>query len=347
MQDNHFSKLSAFVAVAEHRHFAKAAAQLRISPSTLTQVIRSLEEHLGVRLLNRTTRSVSITAAGEQLLHRLQPVISAIDDALDAMNDFRDNPRGTLRLSILRSAAVSIIAPLVPAFLSEYPDIALEIVTDDSDADIVNERIDAGIRPGEWIEKDMVAVRIFEEFRMVTVASPEYLAKHSALSTPEDLHAHNCIQRRWTKDGAIHPWEFESNGRRSQVVVGGSLVVNDTCFVLKAAINGVGIGNLAEPLVVAAISEGRLVPLLEDWAPRMSGLFLYYSSRRQVPAPLKAFIAFMRRNRNSALSPTAVATSPLIQEVEGRIIVRSGQTGQPSLPDYQKISSQLHSTGRN
>jgi DNA-binding transcriptional LysR family regulator len=345
MQDNHFSKLSAFVAVAEHGHFAKAAAQLRVSPSTLTQAIRSLEEHLGVRLLNRTTRSVSMTAAGEQLLHRLQPVISAINQALDAMNDFRDNPRGILRLSIPRSAAVSIIAPLVPAFLSEYPDIALEIVTDDSDADIVNERIDAGIRPGEWIEKDMVAVRIFEEFRMVTVASPEYLAKHSALSTPEDLHAHNCIQRRWTKDGAIHPWEFESNGRRSQVVVGGSLVVSDTCFVLKAAINGVGIGNLPEPLVVAAISEGRLVQLLEDWAPRMSGLFLYYSSRRQVPAPLKAFIAFMRRHRNSALSPTAVATSPLIQEIEGRIIVRSGETSPPSLAYYQKISSQLHSGG--
>src|SRR6267143_741042 len=144
MQDNHFSKLSAFVAVAEHGHFAKAAAQLRVSPSTLTQAIRSLEEHLGVRLLNRTTRSVSMTAAGEQLLHRLQPVISAINQALDAMNDFRDNPRGILRLSIPRSAALSIIAPLVPAFLSEYPDIALEIVTDDSDADIVNERIDAG-----------------------------------------------------------------------------------------------------------------------------------------------------------------------------------------------------------
>jgi len=144
-------------------------------------------------------------------------------------------------------------------------------------------------------------VRIFEEFRMVTVASPEYLAKHSAISTPEDLHAHNCIQRRWTKDGAIHPWEFESNGRRSQVVVGGSLVVNDACLVLKAAINGVGIANLPEPLVVAAIAEGKLVPLLEDWATRMSGLFLYYSSRRQVPAPLKAFITFMRRHRNSAL----------------------------------------------
>jgi len=341
MQDNHFSKLSAFVAVAEHRHFAKAAAQLRVSPSSLTNAIRSLEEHLGVRLLNRTTRSVSMTAAGERLLHHLQPAMAAINDALDAMNDFRDTPRGTLRLSILRATAVSIIAPLVPAFLSQYPDIALEIITDDSDADIVNEGIDAGIRPGEWIQKDMVAVRIFEEFRMVTVASPEYLAKYPTISMPEDLHSHNCIQRRWTKDGVIHPWEFESNGRRTQVVVGGSLVVNDTCLVLKAAINGIGIGNLPEPLAVAAIAEGKLVPLLEDCAPRMSGLFLYYSSRRQVPAPLKAFIDFMRRHRNSTLSPTAVAASPLIQEVESRIIVRSGHAGRPGLPDYQKISPQL------
>jgi DNA-binding transcriptional LysR family regulator len=322
MQGNHFSKLSAFVAVAEHRHFSKAASQLGISPSTLTQAIRALEEHLGVRLLNRTTRSVSLTAAGEQLLHHMQPVMGAINHALDAVNSFRDNPRGTLRLSITRAVATTIIAPLVPAFLREYPDIAFEIVTDDSDADIIHERLDAGIRMGECIEKDMVAVRIFDEYRMVTVASPEYLAKHPAISTPEDLRAHNCIQRRWAKDGAIHPWDFESNGRRSQVVVGGSFVVNDPYLILQAAIAGVGIANLAEMMVAAAISKGQLVPLLRNWQPRMSGLFLYYSSRRQVPAPLQAFIAFMRRHKNA---------------------VRSGQIAQPGPPDDQMISSQPHS----
>jgi DNA-binding transcriptional LysR family regulator len=308
MQGNHFSKLSAFVAVAEHGHFSKAAAHLGISPPTLTQAIRALEEHLGVRLLNRTTRSVSLTTAGEQLLHHMQPVLGAIDDALDAMNNFRDNPRGTLRLSIVRAAAITIIAPLVPAFLREYPDIALEIVTDDSDADIVHERIDAGIRVGEWIEKDMIAVRIFDEYRMLTVASPEYIAKHPAILTPEDLRAHNCIQRRWSKDGAIHSWEFGSNGRRSQVVVNGSFVVNDPNLIRQAAIDGVGIAYLAEMVVAAAISEGKLVPLLEDWAPRMSGLFLYYSSRRQVPAPLQAFIAFMRRHKDT-LRPGQIVQS--------------------------------------
>jgi DNA-binding transcriptional LysR family regulator len=260
-----------------------------------------------------------LTAAGEQLLHHMQPVMGAINHALDAVNSFRDNPRGTLRLSITRAVATTIIAPLVPAFLREYPDIALEIVTDDSDADIIHERLDAGIRMGECIEKDMVAVRIFDEYRIVTVASPEYVAKHPAISTPEDLRSHNCIQRRWAKDGAIHPWEFESNGRRSQVVVAGSFVVNDPYLILEAAIDGVGIAHLPEMLVAAAISEGKLVPLLEDWAPRISGLFLYYSSRHQVPAPLRAFIAFMRRHKNAA---------------------RSGQTARPNRPDDQMISPQ-------
>jgi DNA-binding transcriptional LysR family regulator len=324
MEGNQLSKLSAFVAVAEHGHFSKAAAHLGISPSTLTEVIRALEEHLGVRLLNRTTRSVSLTTAGEQLLHHLQPAMGAIDDALDAMNNFRDNPRGLLRLSIVRAAAISIIAPLVPAFLREYPDISLELITDDSEVDIVHERIDAGIRTGELIEKDMIAVRIFDAMRWLTVASPEYVAKHPAISTPDDLRAHNCIQRRWTRDGVIHPWEFEANGRRSQVVVGGSFIVNDSNLILQAAIAGVGIGHLPEMMVAPPISEGKLVPLLEDWAPRMSGLFLYYPSRRQVPAPLRAFIDFMRRHKSS---------------------VRSGQTGRSNPAGDHGGSPPLHDAG--
>jgi DNA-binding transcriptional LysR family regulator len=300
MQCNEFSKLSAFVAVAEHRHFAKAAAQLGISPSTLTQTIRSLEEHLGVRLLNRTTRSVSLTAAGEQLLQRMQPVMGAMNEALDAMNEFRDNPRGLLRLSVARAAASVILGPLLPAFFKEHPDIALEIVTDDSDADIVHERVDAGVRIGEWIEKDMIAVRLLDEFRVLAVASPAYIAAHPAITTPEDLRAHNCIQRRWTKDGAIRPWDFASDGHRSTVTVSGSFVANDAHLLLQATVNGIGIGYLPEMYVASAIANGELVPLLEDWAPRISGLFLYYSSRRQMPAPLQAFIAFMRRHKPSA-----------------------------------------------
>src|SRR5262249_17492479 len=231
--------------------------------------------------------------------HHLQPVMGAMNEALDAMNEFRDNPRGRLRLSVARAAASMIIGPLLPAFFKEYPDIALEIVTDDSDADIVNERVDAGIRIGEWIGKDMIAVRLLEGFRVLAVASPAYVAAHPAVTTPEDLRAHNCIQRRWTRDGAIRPWEFASEGRRANVMVSGSFVANDGYLVLQAAINGIGIGYLPEMFVAPAIAQGRLVPLLEDWAPRISGLFLYYSSRRQVPAPLQAFIAFMRGEKTS------------------------------------------------
>jgi DNA-binding transcriptional LysR family regulator len=332
MQGNHFSKLSAFVAVAEHRRFSKAAAQLGISPSTLTQAIQALEDYLGVRLLNRTTRSVSLTSAGDQLLHQMQPVIAAVEDALEAMNSFRDSPRGTLRLSVVRAAAKMMIAPLLPGFLREYPDISLEIVTDDSEADIVNERIDAGIRVREWIEKDMVALRIFDEYRMVTVASPAYLSANPAITAPEDLRAHNCIQRRWTKDGAIHPWEYESNGRRSQVVVGGSLVVNDPHLILQAAIDGVGIGYLAEMAVAEARSQGELVSVLDDWAPRMSGLFLYYSSRRHLPAPLKVFIDFMRRHRAAIQAGQIIlpAATDIIPSAETRPSPESGSISHPS-----------------
>ena len=304
MQCNEFSKLSAFVAVAEHRHFAKAAAQLGISPSTLTQTIRSLEQHLGVRLLNRTTRAVSLTAAGEQLLHHMQPVLAAISDALDAMNSFRDSPRGTLRLSCNRASAAATIAPLLPAFLQENPDITLEIVTDDSDADIVTDRIDAGIRIGEWIGKDMIAVRILEPFKIATVASPGYVATHAPISTPDDLAAHNCIQRRWTSDGAIRPWEFEARGRRRHLMVGGSFIVNDAHLILQAAVNGIGIARLPEMLVAPAIASGELVELLAGHAQRVSGLFLYYSSRRQVPATLQAFITFVRRHRSAVPAPS-------------------------------------------
>jgi DNA-binding transcriptional LysR family regulator len=317
MQGMLLSKLSAFVTVASQRHFAKAAAQLRMSPSALSQTIKSIEERLGVRLLNRTTRSVTLTPAGERLLADLQPVMAAVDEALDGVNDFRDQPGGMLRLSINRPVAAHIIAPLLPEFLAEQPDITLEIVTDDSDTDIVTERIDAGIRIGEWIEKDMIAIRIFDEFRMTAVASPHYLARHPAPSIPEQLTDHNCILRRWTKDGAIHAWEFERDGRRSQVAVRGSLIVNDLSLLLHAATDGIGIAFVPEMLAAGAVAEGKLTVVLADWAPRISGLFLYYSSRRQMPAPLRAFIAFMRRHRASDLVAAVGNIKPAVSGVGG------------------------------
>jgi DNA-binding transcriptional LysR family regulator len=294
MRGTEFAELSAFVAVAEHRSFTKAAAQLGVSPPTLSQAVRSFEERLGVRLLNRTTRSVALTEAGERLLADTQPVLDGIDKAIEAVNSFRDKPIGTLRLSMPRTVFVRLVAPLLPQFLLKFPEIKLEVNVDDTHSDIVDRRFDAGIRLGERIEKDMIAVRLLDRFRFFAVASPAYLERHPAPATLEDLQAHNCVRLRWDWDGSIHPWVFENAGRRVEVPVSGSLILNDLYLVLNAVLDGIGIGYIGEYLISTQIAEGQLVPLLGDWCGHMSGVYLYYPSRRQVPAPLRAFIDFMR-----------------------------------------------------
>jgi DNA-binding transcriptional LysR family regulator len=297
MRGTEFAELNAFVAVADQRSFAKAAVVLGIAPSTLSQTIRSLEDRLGVRLLNRTTRSVAPTEAGERLLAQLHPALEGLSSAVEAVDVFRDTPTGMLRLTMPRAAATVVVAPILGAFLAAYPTITLEIAVDDSRSDIVSGRFDAGIRLGERIEQDMITLRVFDAARIVTVAAPAYLAKHGAPTTPNDLHDHNCIRQRWVWDGAIHPWEFEQAGRRIEVAVDGTLIVNDLSLALTAALDGAGIGNFPEPAVSAALAEGRLVPLLGGWCRGVSGLFLYYSSRRQIPRPLQAFIDFVRVER--------------------------------------------------
>jgi DNA-binding transcriptional LysR family regulator len=298
MRGTQFAELSAFVAVAEHRNFTKAAAQLGISTSTVSQTIRSFEERLGVRFLNRTTRSVALTEAGERLLAEAQPILDHIDTAIEAVNSFRDKPIGTLRLSVPRAAAMLLVGPLLPQFLAKFPEIKLEVVTDDTHSDIVSGRFDAGIRIGERIAKDMIAVRLLDGFRVMAVASPAYLAHHPRPRTPEDLHAHNCVRLRWDWDGSIQSWVFENAGRRLEVHVDGSLILNDMHLVVNAVLDGVGIGYISEPLIPAHVANGRLVPLLGDWCGHISGAFLYYPSRRQVPGPLRAFIDFMRARSN-------------------------------------------------
>jgi DNA-binding transcriptional LysR family regulator len=294
MRGTQFAELSAFVAVAEHRNFTRAAAQLGVSPSTLSQTIRSFEERLGVRLLNRTTRSVALTEAGERLLLNAQPVLDGIDKAIEAVNSFRDKPIGTLRLSMPRVAAVVIVGPLLPQFLLKFPEIKLEVHVDDTHSDIVAGRFDAGIRLGERIEKDMIAVRLLDKFRLIAVASPAYLARHPAPATLEDLHAHNCVRLRWDWDDSIQPWIFESAGRRFEVPVSGSLILNDQHLVLNAVLDGIGIGYITEHVISSRVADGQLVPLLGDWCGYYSGAYLYYPSRRHVPGPLRAFIDFMR-----------------------------------------------------
>jgi DNA-binding transcriptional LysR family regulator len=303
MRGSQFAELSAFVAVAEHRNFTKAAAQLGISRPGLSQTIHSLEDRLGVRLLNRTTRSVSLTEAGERLLADAQPILDDIDKAIEHVNAFRDKPSGALRLSMTRLAATLLVGPLLPQFLAKFPDIKLEVAADESHSDIVSSRFDAGIRLGERIAKDMIAVRLLENQRMMAIASPAYLALHPRPEAPADLHAHNCVRLRSDWDGLIHPWHFENASRRLDVPVDGSLVVNDWYLVVNAVLEGIGIGYVPELLVSSHIADGRLVKLLDDWCGQASEVFLYYPSRRQMPGALRAFIDFMRAQPRPGTAP--------------------------------------------
>jgi DNA-binding transcriptional LysR family regulator len=292
MRGNHFAEFTAFVAVAEHRNFTKAATQLGISTGTLSQTIRSLEEHLGVRLLNRTTRSVAPTDAGERLLTRLRPVLQEYDAALESINEFRDKPAGTVRITVAPGAHF-IIAPLLPQFLAEYPDIRVDISVDSALVDIVADQFDAGIRPGHHVERDMIALRLSDDLRHSIAASPAYLARRPPPQTPKDLRAHNCIRIR-LPSGAILPWRFEKDGRAFEVAVDGSLTVNEPELALRAALEGAGVLYLPVDYAAPMAAKGRLVTLLEDWMPRMSGFCLFYPSRRQNPAALQAFIDFLR-----------------------------------------------------
>jgi len=287
--------MNAFVTVAERRSFAKAAVQLNISRSRLSETISGLEDRLGVRLLNRTTRSVAPTAAGERLLGRLRPLLDDFAVALDSINAFRDKPAGLLRLTVPPPAASIMLAPLLSRFLAQYPAIELEISVDAALTDIVAGRFDAGMRAGERVERDMIAMRIGEEIGAVVVAAPDYLARHPRPMTPRDLEAHNCIRIRFPS-GVIAPWQFEKKGKQVEVAVEGRLTVNDPELANRAALDGVGVLYTALGYVAPEIKAGRLVPLLEDWQARSAAIFLYYPSRRQVPAPLQAFIEFLRAN---------------------------------------------------
>lgn len=301
MRGTQFAELSAFVAVAEHRNFTKAAAQLGLSRSSLSQTIRSFEERLGVRLLQRTTRSVSLTEAGERLLHDAQPVLDGIDKAIESVNLFRDKPTGILRLSMTRLAALLIMRPVLAKFLAKFPDIKLEIAADDTHSDIVTGRFDAGIRLGERIEKDMIAVRLVDQQSLLVVASPAYLKQRTPPQTPQDLHAHDCVRLRSDWDGKVQPWTFEDKGRRIDVAVDGRLILNDWNLVVNAALEGIGIGYVPESLVAHDVASGRLTALLDNWCLHVSGVFLFYPSRRQMPGTLRGFIDFMRTEGGAAL----------------------------------------------
>jgi DNA-binding transcriptional LysR family regulator len=289
MRDVNLTEMSAFVAIAERSSFAKASVHLGVSRSTLSETLRTLEEKLGVRLLNRTTRSVSLTEVGERLLSQLRPVLDNFNAVVESINLYRDRPAGNLRLTVPRPAAKMVIEPILAKFMTAYPAITLEVVIDSGLVDIVRDRFDAGIRPGHRVERDMIAVRLGEDSRPTVVASPDYLARHPRPKVPADLQGHNCVRFRFAS-GAIHRWVFEKGAKSIEVNVDGSLITGDGDLAIRAALDGVAIARVPAHTVEGAIADKKLVPLLEQWAPRSVGCYLYYPSRRQMPAALQAFI---------------------------------------------------------
>lgn len=296
MRGTEFAELNAFVAVAERRSFGRAAAHLGIAPSTISQTIRMLEQRLGVRLLHRTTRNVALTDAGERLLARIRPAIMELGAAVDDLEEFRNTPTGTLRLTVSSIAAQIVLAPVMKAFLAEFPSITLDVTMEDEFGDIVGGRFDAGIRIGRRVAKDMQIVRVSEPARIIAVAAPDYLARSPAPKLPEDLQRHNCIRLR-NQTGHL-TWEFSKGKRRMEIAVQGTLVVNSMNLAVRGALDGIGITYTIDSYVGADIAAGRLIPLLTDWCPVLHSYYLYYPGRQQLPVPLKAFIQFLRQNRH-------------------------------------------------
>lgn len=294
MSRDHLSDLCAFLEVARARSFTRAAATLGVSQSALSQTMAGLEARLGVRLLTRTTRSVAPTAAGERLLTRLEPYFDGIAQALAGLNDLRAKPTGLIRITSSELAAATRLWPVLERFLPLYPDIKVELNIDGNLTDIVAARFDAGIRLGEQIEKDMIAVRIGPDSRMAAIAAPTYLARHAAPQTPHDLAQHECINLRLPTSGGFYIWEFEKEQRALNVRVEGRLAFNESRWIVKAAEAGFGIGFLPEEHVSDSLAAGRLVRLLDDWCPLFPGFHLYYPSRRQPTAAFTLLVDALR-----------------------------------------------------
>jgi DNA-binding transcriptional LysR family regulator len=289
-----FSETTALLAVLEHKSFTKAANQLGLSPARISELVRNLEERLGMRLIERTTRSVAATMAGEHLRERLRPLLEDYQATLESLNDFRSKPAGPLRLTVAPFAADFILAPLVAPFVAQYPEISLDISVERAFVDIVEGRFDAGIRNGERIARDMIAVRISDEMPFAVAASPDYIAQHGRPQTPGDLTKHACIRFRFPS-GVVAPWRFNKKGRAFEVAVDGPLTATEPGIGIRAAVDGAGLIKLPLVFLAPEFAAGRLVPLLDNWdQPKIEGFHIYYPSRRQIRAPLKAFVGFLR-----------------------------------------------------
>jgi DNA-binding transcriptional LysR family regulator len=290
--------LTAFSAVAAHRSFRRAADALGVSRSSLSHSMLALERDLGVRLLNRTTRSVAPTEAGEALLTRLAPVLRDLDEALDAVADARGNPSGTLRINANESAARLLLRSAVPRFLARFPGMALDLVAEGRLVDIVEQGFDAGVRLGESIPRDMIAVRISEDLRFVVIAAPSYLAGRTRPVTPDELREHICIRQR-LPSGKRYRWEFGKHGQEVTIDVPGALTLDHNGLMVEAAADGLGLAYVPEPAAREWLDDGRLVTVLDDWCPLIPGLHLYYPGHRHVPAGLRAFIDVLKEGESS------------------------------------------------
>jgi DNA-binding transcriptional LysR family regulator len=295
MLRDELSALAALAVVADERSFTRAAVRLGVSTSALSHSIRGLEERLGVRLLARTTRTVAPTAAGQRLLAQLRPALDGIEAALTEVGQLRQKPGGVVRLIAPPVAIGMALSPKLARFAHDYPDVVLDITTeDDSRRDLVAGRFDAGIHLGEFLQRDMVAVKVTGEQRAAIVGAPTYFESHPKPKTPRDLTAHRCIRYRMGADGPVYRWEFEKSGRPVIVSVTGPLIVNDVELTLRAALDGVGLAFALEEHAAEQIARGALVRVLKDWCPLFDGFFLYYPSRRHQPAALQALVDALR-----------------------------------------------------
>ena len=286
--------IPAFLLVAEHRSFRAAAAELGVSPSALSQTIRALEARLGIALFHRTTRSVGLTEAGVLFLERARPAMVGFREALEAARSLSERPSGLLRINASRGVIAALIGPVLPSFIAAYPEVEVEIFADDGFVDIVKSGFDAGFRLGELLQADMVAVRVSPPFRFAIVGSPAYFERRGRPGTPEDLRHHACIRFRQMTSQGIYRWEFADGNRAYEIAVDGPLIVNDTSVNVAAAVDGIGLGYVAEPLIEQLVEQGRLETVLQQYVPDTPGMFLYYPSRAQAMPKLRAFVGYMR-----------------------------------------------------
>lgn len=299
MRLNQLDGLLAFWKVAQHRGFSAAAAALEVSPSALSQAIRTLEARLGVRLLNRTTRSVSLTEAGEAYLSRIGPALTDVLEASEQLNALQGRPSGLLRINAARISIAMVLQPLLAGFLKAYPEVQVELTNDEGYVDIVERGFDAGVRMGESVQKDMVAVPMGGPISVAIVGSPDYFKRHPAPRHPSDLVNHSCIRFRFSGSGAIYKWEFTVDNRLVEYEVSGGLTISDSIFSVEAALDGVGLAYAFEPLVQQHIKAKRLKRVLGEFSPKFPGFYLYYPGRRQQPSKLKAFVEYVRTHAGS------------------------------------------------